>query len=534
MQLLFESFRSYALLTEKQLLIEGRIADAAKKYPELAKKREELDGGSLLDILIAADPSGNQKYLMGAARIVRGSLDNAERQDYEPFWGKQWPEDGGDNLYSPWGQAKNIADLLPKYHKAMPFIRGQDEPFRDINNIKTYATLNGVVKGAENLKQAREEEKEAKKRESYEAKQNSIVVDDNDHHMMIRPLSAHASCYFGQSTQWCISATRSENYFDQYTGQGQAFYFLLAKNKDVDSVYKKIAIVVDKEGDVSEYYDSEDDSMTVRQFRDAIRQTIVGSTASGEMMSLEEDEPYKKEVILKGLEPFKGIGQFDYDKNDDIRDIIGLFDDTVVSGYTMNLEEMAMENARENPPGPGIEDYQKLLDEYDFTHMYVSIDDPSETGASQMAWQYSFGVDVGDIVDKNTQRLKWKVAKDDLEAREDEIFEIVRDVLHDNNVYPEGLEKDWGSDLIFNASSEYGSGDTDEFERFLEETQTEDSELSESVPSDILEKLLEAGFLGRDKREEEYWPDPEMLKKQQTLPFQESKRTKIKVRIIRG
>ena len=63
MQLLFESFRNYALLTEEQLLVEGRIDDAAKKYPELAQKREELDGESLLDALIAADPSGNQKYL---------------------------------------------------------------------------------------------------------------------------------------------------------------------------------------------------------------------------------------------------------------------------------------------------------------------------------------------------------------------------------------------------------------------------------------------------------------------------------------
>ena len=114
MKTLFESFRSYSLLAEEQLLIEARTDDAAAKYPELAKKREELDGESLLDALIAADPSGNQKYLMGAASLVQRAMDNAEQtNNYEPFWGKQWPEDPDDDMYSPWGVAKNIADLLP-------------------------------------------------------------------------------------------------------------------------------------------------------------------------------------------------------------------------------------------------------------------------------------------------------------------------------------------------------------------------------------------------------------------------------------
>ena len=75
MQKLFESFRAYRkLIVEQQLLIEGRKDDAATKYPELAKKREELDGESLLDVLIDNDPSGNQKYLMRAAYLLQHSM----------------------------------------------------------------------------------------------------------------------------------------------------------------------------------------------------------------------------------------------------------------------------------------------------------------------------------------------------------------------------------------------------------------------------------------------------------------------------
>ena len=86
MKNLRESFRTYSLDENETLLIEGRKEDAAAKYPELAKKYEELDDESLLDTLIAADPSGNQKYLMGAARILQRSIENAEQKNgYEPF-----------------------------------------------------------------------------------------------------------------------------------------------------------------------------------------------------------------------------------------------------------------------------------------------------------------------------------------------------------------------------------------------------------------------------------------------------------------
>ena len=74
-----DKWRSWSTLTESQLLSEGRKEDAAKKYPEVAQKRVELDGDNLLDILIAADPSGNQKYLMNAARLVYQAMEMADR-----------------------------------------------------------------------------------------------------------------------------------------------------------------------------------------------------------------------------------------------------------------------------------------------------------------------------------------------------------------------------------------------------------------------------------------------------------------------
>ena len=217
MEKLFESFRNFATLTEDQLLIEGRKEDAAKKYPELAKKREELEGESLLDVLMDKDPSGNQKYLMRAAYLLDRSMKNAEeKNNYTPFYGKQWPEDADDNLYSPWGVASNIGNELVKYHKLMPYIRGSQETYKDVNQIDSYAQLQIVVQRALGAKEDRERKKKEKAQQKKIAQEGSEVIADTPYHLVVRPLTKEASCYFGQQTKWCISATRSQNYFDQY------------------------------------------------------------------------------------------------------------------------------------------------------------------------------------------------------------------------------------------------------------------------------------------------------------------------------
>ena len=87
-------------------------------------------------------------------------------------------------------------------------------------------------------------EKEEKAAAQKVAKQGSEEIADTPHHRVIRPLTAEASCYYGKSTKWCISAERSSNYFDQYTSEGKAFLFLLAKRKNIEPAYKKIAVVL--------------------------------------------------------------------------------------------------------------------------------------------------------------------------------------------------------------------------------------------------------------------------------------------------
>jgi len=548
-----ENFRSYSMAVETELLIEGRKDDAKIKYPGLAKKREELDGESLLDVLIDKDPSGNQKYLMGAARLLQRSIENAEQENgYYPFYGKQWPEDAADNLYSPWGVANNIANELSKYHSLQPYIRDHDKKFKDINNVATYSQLQLVVTGAQNTKTAIAQAKEEKKRESAAAKAGSTLIDDNDHQVVIRPLTPEASCYYGKSTKWCISATRSQNYFDQYTSDGKSFYFLLAKRKDVDDAYKKIAMVVDRDGSPDEYYDSEDDTMTHSLFRDVLRQIMVGPKTSGEMTSLEENESYDKDIILDELEKWKGINGFDFDRNehedhDGLRDLISMFSDFVVEEYMSGLHAMASEDTLANPAGTPEEDYEEKLDEYQksWNYLHVDLSFPSETGVDNVYWESNMYLDLESIVIE-AEGFEFTPAAMAGEM-EEELYTSVDDALNNVNIWPEEVEQDkWGSNpgFEFRIRVQNGGGSLDDFEQFLEDVSREDQTVREDFFGYLIDHLEDTGVIIHPEREEakkeaerqktrdaEYWPDPEEKKKQIDLPLHEHR---IRLKIVKS
>ena len=542
MKNILESFRTYSLDENETLLIEARKDDAAKKYPELAKKYEELDGESLLDNLIAADPSGNQKYLMGAARILRRSMENAEQKNgYEPFWGKQWPDDAAENLYSPWGISKNIANLLPKYHKLMAYIRDQDAPFKDINNIKTYSALQAVVNTAQSKKDRREQEKKEKAQLKRTARETSEVIADTAYHLVVRPLSKEASCYFGRETRWCISATKSANYFDQYTSEGKAFLFLLAKKKDIDPAYAKLAVVMDQNGDFDEYYDAEDDSLYLRMFKDAIRQTMLGVEASGQITAMEEDEPYEKEPIMDAAEDLDLLRLID--EGDEIETVVQLINDTVEE-YIEDLELRGRQSVEETPAGTPDEAYEDMLSEMgDFDNVYVTLSFPSETGLNYTYWEANLGVDLDNLLERAEGWEATNTWEEYVEREADEMRDLVDTMMNEVGVWPEEVEQDYGDPVVFNVRLEGDSGGLDSFEGWLRNLNYDDDKINTGLLDAFIEtaseidpplirnpakEAEEAEAARQQTRDAEYWPDPEEKKKQIDLPLQEN-RFRIKI-----
>ena len=552
MQKFFNSFRRYSTLTEEQLLIEGRKENVAKIYVDLAKPREELDGESVLDVLIQADPSGNQKYLEGAAKIVDQTIQHAVDQGNEIFWAKKWPVDtetridhhgnrvtspvagaqDTDNLVSPWGIAMNVAKELPKFHELQHHI---PKEYRDINRINYYGELSNIVRMAQEKMQAKEREKTAKEEERIKAREESTVVDKNDYYVLIRPETEFAACYYGRGATWCIAATESENYFDHYTAQGKTFYFAFGRNLSQGNKNKMLALVVGGDNQYEEVWDAENDTLNYEETIDAIIQNML----------------YEKQDTgaLEAYRHFTGDGYADdltdKDKLDYVRVVkeLGIrwddalattergFEDeanqanaeirAIADRWFREMQRDAEQNAYENP-AVDYDQYETLLGGYDLDSHVVSVEleFPDDTGSDSVGWRSMVAVDV-EIEVENHKGLEWKIDPDDTTHEEDEqIKEAVEAALKAIGIWPDSVDPSDDNPLELYVNLDSGYGSISEFEAFLEHAERLDGELQDGFVDALMAALQKTGLVDRPEREKKYWSDPAEKEKQMELPFE--------------
>ena len=557
---LFESFRHYSNASEDQLLSEGRKENVAKRYPELAKKRESLDGESALDVLIQADPSDNQKYLEGAAKIVNASLESATSNDYDIFWGKKWPDDSEtrsdqswfgrtdtDNLVSAWGIARNTAELLKPFHILQPHL---PPTLRDINQFSNWSQFNAAVEEAVTIQADKERKKKAKEEEKTAAREGSDVVAENDYYTMSRPKTTGASCYYGQGTKWCISATKGSNYFDEYTSEGKSFYFVFFANLSNTNPYKKIALVVGMDGQYDEAFDTEDNSLYPQEVQDAILQNMLYEKQDkGAMVAYRylEDSRYSDPLSESDKEDFvRVVKELDIEWDDAAAktergweaqgELAAEGLRAIASRWFREMRDEAMDAHQDDPPGPTDAEFDELKDAYDeaATNIGVDIDFPSETGWNRVAWNSSAYVDVEEVMMNEPlvreKRLKWRIDPEQTtDEQDEEIKEAVLAALQYVDVWPDEVY-DGDHPLQFSIGIDSGGGSLSDFEDFLDNTLYQDGKWNEGFVEGLLDALEERELIGRDEREEEYWPDPEEKEKQIELPLSESKRIKLIIR----
>ena len=532
MKLLLENFKRFSTLTEEQLIIEGRIDDARKKYPFLAKRSAEPVGEkTLLDLLIDADPSGNQKYLMGAARLVVDLLDDLG-----------YMETGED--YRIPAVVQNFAELVQRYHKLMPFIRDQDAKFKDINAIKAYWQLREVIDRAAQKKADREAEKAREAAEKQKAVEGTEFVADTPFHKVVRPLTREGSCYFGRETRWCISATQSRNYFDQYTKDGKAFFFLLAKNKDIEPAFKKIAVVIDSDGDFEEYFNATDDSMTSREFNDAIRQTIIGYDLDEQVIAFKIDDPYDSDKIIKAAE-ILGVTEYINDDEIAIMNAVELIDDEVEE-YIQTLQTAAADSVAATPAGVPFEKYEEVLERFDFNNMYVDLEDPAYSGYETITLNVGGTIYLSDYLEGTGYVYRPGVEEELGGGYEQDVIDAVTTALDYANIYADDVEQSYDDPEAINFSIRYDAAndidDLEIFEGVLEDLQNSDRAIGnkESFGDDLIHSLeddeviynpeeekkkeeeeAEAKF--RASKDAEYFASQEEREKQMKLALQERK-----------
>lgn len=225
-------------LINEVLLLEDRVSDAKKKYPELEAEIDEL---------ASSDPSGSQKYLMWSAKQLSAGADVNE-----------------------------LISTIESFHQNASQFKN-----RDINAYKTLGDLKDELNSITPSKT--HERKEAK--ESGAKK----MGEDNGYELVHIKSKAAAQLY-GANTQWCITMNGMPH-FEQYTGANIVFYFALSKTlPDTDPLYK-VAFAVHRDENNKiikvEGWDAEDEKFDE-----------IPSEFNGLLRIVEQDAPKQETSLL--------------------------------------------------------------------------------------------------------------------------------------------------------------------------------------------------------------------------------------------
>ena len=485
MRHLLEGFRHWGTLTEDQMIVEGLLDDVLKKYSTLPR--------TLIDLLSEKDPSKRNKYLMWAAKQL-----NSEVQEYQTRTDRLGNEVDHDTFEST---ALQIASMVEKFHKNVQRLKNKD--------LNSYKTLTDLEKTISDLGLSARKQK-SKKRE--EAQANSTNIEETDQFWMIRPDSKEASCYYGQQTRWCISATKSQNYFDQYTKEGKTFYMVMLKNLDDKDKGKKLALVYGRDsggyvGDPGpeEVYNAADDEIGEDGMEENVAKNIIGEYFTDYERVWQEfhyfkadpsEETYTDNLrklavhMSEGVESEISSDDIEASNTEDIADAM----DRTFHDATRDMFSSAYYHHEENPGGPNEEDYQEMLDIYEgnSVHAHVSMEDYGEGTGIFYNGYMSFELDV--------DKLEFALIADGDESDAlywaDEISKIFSDVASNNHVYPDEVDTETYSgfriNYTFNPDAEQG-GSIDGFESFLD-MMSEYDKSHDTIMEESLEEMAEEGI----------------------------------------
>jgi len=502
MEKFFEKYRDF-LENADLLLIEGRkdvaLSRAVRGVKNQAVKEiveEEMQ------LLLSVDPSGKQKYANWMANQLNmdlhRQLKNINKEGFAVM----------DYLDSVKAGLRLTVDVLKagvaKYHK----LAERNLIEKDINKFETYQDWNTKIHYA-----MRElEEKEKMKAMSKQAKSETDEIESNEDYMIVRPRSKEGSCYFGQGTKWCISATQSQNYFDSYTSEGKGFYFAFFHHLPHDDTMKKMALVFEPGyEEPSEVYDRPDDEVGIDGLRDAVSMNLLfkgfyGSVMDGKAvkkrLKVQEDflstiaESFETAMVelreedaldptLKQVFEELGIDLGPESTNEENMPSHAeeAFDE-LVSEQLWDISGTAAHHWGENPAGPTDEDFQSIVDAAELSNVYVNWDEYDE---GRMYWDGGMSFDFSNVDD---------LVEDAVDT--DELAGLVHSALDANSIYPDDVEDNsWGGDLAVNIRFNPGYGEEsglEGFQSFVERMQEADQAYEASYEG-VIEAMKEKGWI---------------------------------------
>jgi hypothetical protein len=248
--------KNWKQFLDPALLTEARVKDVKAKYPDLelagfityARKSLHDDFG----------PKGVSKYLMWFAReLYQNFKDDIEGDNH---WHANAPHD--TDVFEIANALLGIIGQFQQHHQRL---KEKDIYKYEPEQLRAELESLGLSQS-----QKRKKEKEG-------AMEGSELIYDENDIFAIRPLTKEASCFYGKNTRWCISATESRNYFDQYTSDYQAFVMVRFDNIPAAHSMHKLALVYDREGELEQVFDASDDEQGESAVYDAVTMNKLGA-----------------------------------------------------------------------------------------------------------------------------------------------------------------------------------------------------------------------------------------------------------------
>lgn len=200
------ALREYIRLHIQDILVEGRLEDAKKKYADRVDDQT-------FQLIVANDPSGNHKYLDWACREI---VSGAKPDDVIPTF-NEWERVG-----------KNLSQ-------------------KDIYKFS--------AKQAEDALKDYDAKQSGKRKQKYGNISGATPIGETERYIVYRITTHEASRTLGSGTKWCVTMN-TDRYWNMYTEEkGGKFHFFIPKS----SSNEKLACLTYRNGSQEVY--AEDDSI---------------------------------------------------------------------------------------------------------------------------------------------------------------------------------------------------------------------------------------------------------------------------------
>jgi hypothetical protein len=291
-------------LLEQSILFEGRAEEVLKKYqgkitPETLNKFVEAQN--------QMDPKLNNKYLDWMTnQFVKGE-DTDKIINAVSTWHKNLPK------LTPANTARIVNDALSNYGRAE---KDQEAITKMPKDINVYSSLTNLIDVGNELANEKSKTEKSKHEEDVASKTSRTIYEDN-HYKIIVPLSHAASCKYGKGTKWCLSMNNTDSHWTSMVGS-HIVYFVIDKYEEErpDHPAFKVAVLVDRNSDAVQIWNSRDAQMSVSTSHDPDKnRNIIAQFFPMELATAILN--YKKKYVIDLTKTSKQVTQMLANQNGD-------------------------------------------------------------------------------------------------------------------------------------------------------------------------------------------------------------------------